>query len=121
MCRYLSSRLASSSTITGAMLSPLRSVVLLIGTAILLSPVWPWRARELVASAVFHLRPYDVASRGPVARIATITVAIRACPSPKPCPARSADVRTLLTGPKQLEIGWRKGLWASSGPVGLGR
>src|SRR6266478_8744412 len=46
MCRYLSSRLASSSTITGAMLSTLRSVVLLIGTAILLSPVWPWpRAR----------------------------------------------------------------------------
>jgi hypothetical protein len=73
MCRYLSSRLASSSTIAGAMLSRLRSVVLLTLMPILLDRYGRGRARELVASAVFHSRPYDVASQGLVApRVATM-------------------------------------------------
>src|SRR5262245_62720922 len=62
MCRYLSNRLASSLTITGA--SPTVSFFIM---AILRARVWPWpRARTRGASAVFHSRPYDVASRGPV-------------------------------------------------------
>src|SRR5262245_50470647 len=71
MCRYLSNRLASSLTITGA--SPTVSFFIM---AILRARVWPWpRARTRGASAVFHSRPYDVASRGPVTpRVAALGI-----------------------------------------------
>lgn len=60
-----------------------------------------------------------VRSIEPTAEVIMVTGS-RTCSSPKPCPARSADVRALLTGPQQLEIGMKRGLWASSGPAGLG-
>jgi hypothetical protein len=39
-----------------------------------------------------------------VSDLVAAATTIRACPSPKPCPACSADVRALLTRPKAVEF-----------------